>query len=73
MGKKIWFRDPGCSFRIPDPDFPELRNNFLDYEYEYVHSLMRIRDLFDPGSGMEKFVSGIRYQHPGTLPRYLGK
>jgi hypothetical protein len=25
---------------------------------------MRIRDLFDPGSGMGKFGSGIRYEHP---------
>jgi hypothetical protein len=27
---------------------------------------MRIRDLFDPGSGMEKFVSGFWYKHPGS-------
>jgi hypothetical protein len=27
---------------------------------------MRIRDLFDPGSGMEKFGSGIRYKYPGS-------
>jgi hypothetical protein len=24
------------------------------------------RDLFEPGSGMEKFESGIRYKHPGS-------
>jgi hypothetical protein len=32
---------------------------------------IRIRDLFDPGSGMEKFGSGIEYKHPEstTLPR----
>jgi hypothetical protein len=31
---------------------------------------IRIRDLSDPGSGMKKFESGIRYEHPGsaTLP-----
>jgi hypothetical protein len=29
-----------------------------------------IQDLYDPGSGMEKFESGIRDKHPGsaTLP-----
>jgi hypothetical protein len=26
---------------------------------------IRIRDLFDPGSGMEKFESWIRNKHPG--------
>jgi hypothetical protein len=53
---KIRIRDehPGSNFR-------ELRNNFLDYKY--LNSLMQIRDPgsenFDPGSGMEKFGSGI--------------
>jgi hypothetical protein len=27
---------------------------------------IRIRDLFDPGSGKEKFGSEIRYEHPGS-------
>jgi hypothetical protein len=27
---------------------------------------IRIRDLDDPGSGMEKFGSGIRHKHPGS-------
>jgi hypothetical protein len=27
---------------------------------------IRIRELFDPGPGMEKFGSGIRYTHPGS-------
>ncbi len=27
---------------------------------------IRIRDLFHPGFGMEKFASGIRYKHPGS-------
>ncbi len=34
---------------------------------------IRIRDLFDPGSGMEKFLSGIRYKHPGTETLTTGK
>jgi hypothetical protein len=35
---------------------------------EYLNSLMRIRiwDLFDPGTGMEKIGSGIRYKHTGS-------
>jgi hypothetical protein len=27
---------------------------------------MRIRNLFDPGSGMEKCGTGIRDKHPGS-------
>jgi hypothetical protein len=36
----------------------------------YLNSLLRIRNLFDPASGMEKFGSVIRVKHPGsaTLP-----
>jgi hypothetical protein len=37
--------------------FPELRTNFLGYKY--LNSLMRIRNLFDLVTGMEKFGSGI--------------
>jgi hypothetical protein len=32
---------------------------------------MRIRDFFDPGSGMEKFRSGIRHKHPGSATLML--
>jgi hypothetical protein len=31
---------------------------------------MLIRDPFDPGSGMEKFGSGIRYKSPGSETLY---
>jgi hypothetical protein len=42
-----------------------LENIFLGEKY---FPLMRIgiRDFFDPGSGMENFVSGIRNKHPGS-------
>jgi hypothetical protein len=32
---------------------------------------MGIRDLFDPGFGMEKFRSGIRDKHPGSATPVL--
>jgi hypothetical protein len=35
--------------------------------------LMRIRDLFDPGSGMEKFGSGIRNKYIGSATLVLDK
>jgi hypothetical protein len=63
MGKKIKIRirdeHPGSYFR-------GLRNNFLCEKY--LNSLMRIRirdpNLFDPGSGMEKFGSWINIPDP---------
>jgi hypothetical protein len=62
MGKKsgsgIMIRD-----EHPLSFFRELRNSFL--VQKYLNSLMRIRDIFDPGSGMEKFGSGILYKHSG--------
>jgi hypothetical protein len=33
---------------------------------------IRIRDLFDPGVGMEKFGSRIRYKHPGPATLVSG-
>jgi hypothetical protein len=35
--------------------------------------LIWIRDLYDPGSGMEKSGSGIRYKHPesANTERYI--
>jgi hypothetical protein len=32
---------------------------------------IRIRDLFDPESGMEKFGSGIRHKPPGSATEIL--
>jgi hypothetical protein len=63
MGKKTKIRirdeDPGSYFR-------ELRVNFLGLKY--LKSLMWIRNLSDPGSGMEKFGSWIRdvIVYPGS-------
>jgi hypothetical protein len=62
--------DPGCKksgsgsrIRIRD-EHPksfcrELRNNFKDQKY--FNSLMGIRDLFDPGSGIRDGKIQIRY------------
>ncbi len=54
FGSGIWIRDEdlGSYFRV-------LRNNFLGYK-KYLNSLMRIRNLCDPGSGMEKIRIRIR-------------
>jgi hypothetical protein len=49
--------DPGSGAQHPVSHFRELRN---------LNSLMRIRDLLDPRSGMEKFGSRIRNKHPGS-------
>ncbi len=46
----------------PGSYFRELRNNF--WGLKYLNSLMRIRNTFDPGSGMEKFWSGINIPAP---------
>jgi hypothetical protein len=63
MGKKksrfgIIIRDehPGSYFR-------ELRNNFLIEKYLNSFMWNWMRNLFDPGSGMEKFASGKRNKH----------
>jgi hypothetical protein len=47
---------------LPRSFFRELRNNFLGKKY--LNSFMQIRNLFDPGSGMEKYGSGFRDKHP---------
>jgi hypothetical protein len=65
MGKKAR-SESGIRIRDEHPGsyFRELRNNFLGQKY--FNLLMRIRNLFDPGSGMEKFGPGIRDKHPGS-------
>jgi hypothetical protein len=40
--------------------FPELKTIFGLKILEFFYA------VFDPGSGMEKFVSGIRDKHPGS-------
>jgi hypothetical protein len=57
--------DPESGYGMNNPDhFSEsLENNFLDQKY--LNSLMRIRDIFDPESEMEKFGSGILHKHYG--------
>jgi hypothetical protein len=57
------------------PDYFSERNSKQFLGLKYLNSLMliRIRNIFDPesgirdvGSGMEKFGSGIRDKHPGS-------
>jgi hypothetical protein len=40
---------------------------------KYLNSLMwiRIRNLFYPGSGIEKVGSGLRFKHPGSATLLL--
>jgi hypothetical protein len=45
----------------PGSYFLELRNHFFGFNFKYLNSLMRIRDL---GSGMEK--SRFRDKNPGS-------
>jgi hypothetical protein len=53
--------------KIPDHNYESLEKK-LSKKMGYLNSLVRIRipNLFYPGSGMEKFVSGIRDKHPGS-------
>jgi hypothetical protein len=71
----FWSLDPGWEkIRIRDPEsWMNTTDNFSEslkqiLGKKYLNSLMRIRnrDLFDSGSGMEKFGSGIWYKHPGS-------
>jgi hypothetical protein len=42
-------------------------------EWQHCGSGSEIRNLFDLGSGMEKFGSGIRDKHPGSETLQNGK
>ncbi len=76
----FWPRDPGWEKnQDPDPEsvprdehhgsyFRELRNTFLCLKYLNSFMRIRIRESFYPGSGMEKFGSGINI--PATLARH---
>jgi hypothetical protein len=64
--------DPGSGIekkiRIRDHFSESLETVFtFTVGLKILNSSMRIwiRDLVDPGSGMEKFGSGIRSKHPG--------
>jgi hypothetical protein len=59
---RIRVRDPGSGMNIPDHISESLKQFF---------GLMRIRNLSNPGSGMEKFGSGIRNKHPGSATQLL--
>ncbi len=72
-------RDPILFYLFPDLERGKksgsemnIPDHFSVFWVKNTYSLMqnRSRDLSDPGSGMEKFESGIRYEHPGsaTLP-----
>jgi hypothetical protein len=62
---------------IPDPI---SENNFLGYYlllilkfFDAGPSGSGIRNLFDPGSGMEKLESDIRGKHPGYATLVSGE
>jgi hypothetical protein len=54
---------------IPDHIFESFGLKIL--KFCYGGSGSGIRNLFDPGSGMERFGSGIRYKHSGSATLLL--
>jgi hypothetical protein len=54
----------GSRINIPDHISESLEKFFCVKNTSIIY-LMRIRDLLDPGAGIEKFPSGIRNKHPG--------
>ncbi len=60
---------------IPNLLFENLVSVFRVKKFNSFMQI-RIRDLVNPGSGMEKVGSGIRAKHSGsatlTVPQYLG-
>jgi hypothetical protein len=78
-GKKIWIRDPvwtkirilnpGSLINIPDHNSKSLVRITVFGLEKNLTSLLRIRRLFDPGSGIKKNSNpghGIRDKHPGS-------
>jgi hypothetical protein len=51
---------------IPDHFSESLVTVFWVKIFKFFDADPGIRDLLDPGSGMKKFGSGIRYKHPGS-------
>jgi hypothetical protein len=67
----FWPLDPGW---VKNQD-PHQGRNILDHTSESLETRFwaRIRNLFDPGTGMEKFGSRIRDKHPGSATLHLCK
>jgi hypothetical protein len=51
--------------------FTESLETVFRVKNTYSYLRIRFRNLFEPGSGMEKFGSGIRYKHPGPATLHL--
>ncbi len=62
MEKKL---DPGSETNIQDNFSDSLETVFVLKILKFCDADPDL-DLFDPGSGMEKFGSGIWYKHPGS-------
>jgi hypothetical protein len=60
MGKRS-----GSGMNIPDSISENLETIFW-VKKTYSNSLMRIRNLFDPGSGIRDVKIRIRDKHPGS-------
>jgi hypothetical protein len=60
----------GSGMNIPDHFYKSLKTVI---GFKYLKSLMRIRNLFFPGSGMEKFGSGINIPDPQHCKIVRGK
>jgi hypothetical protein len=75
MEKKIMIRDPdqGSIMFIPDHISESLATNFWAKTTKILCCGSGIPVLFNPGSGMEKFRSGIQDKHPGSYFRELSK
>jgi hypothetical protein len=66
MGKKS-----RSGFEIPD-HISESLENFFGLKYLNSFMQIRIQNLVDPASGMEKFGFGFRDKHPGFATLYVG-